>query len=890
MVKDNIFKRKIISWSLVFIMAASMLPVLFLISLNEVSGESLVKIGNGGVMYAKSKLGKGADGRYYYCSPYGDGSRELKLQIKRKGVYHICYCINPWNTINTGSGYKANSYAKSVKLKETNRATREYLGSIMAFSYNKGRGDGVSGTNGNDYYMATQMIIWQFVTGHRSNVKDKFTPYIKDGYYKAIRNRPAWKSYLKILANAKKYYYGPSFKGKTIKLKETSPGSGKFRKTIADVKGVGLSAVIMNGVSVKKNGNKYTFALEKEVPKNKAKMVTFKMNVNTGLPADQKPLIFDPVRLVSRRQGLAYGSNLPRRYKVMVWSAATLKDKQRPGELKIVKKTSDGSPVNGFKFFVKGKTSAGKSFEKIFGPTDENGIIVNDIDAGTYEITELMDKDQNLKYRRPESRTVTLEDGDDETIEFENEVKTGNGRILKTADDGHVGDITFNIKGTADWGEYIETNVTTSKAEYSEVKGEEKVTENSTEDSEQQGNDIKQESELEGSDAPGEFIDEAGEIIDTPDEIVSDNETGNSIKEIEDRGGKCGISDFELPAGEYVITEVNPAPALYKDTTPVNITVNDGDHIYIKFHNVRKYSIKTSAVDIKNGTNTAFAEKNARVVDNVKLTGLRAGDTYTVVGRLMHKNGSKSVKEVKSADDKAVISAKTFKAEDEAETVNISYDFDAHGMAGKDIVVYEYLLAGTKTAYVKENKIIDIKKLKADALSAEDNIDNEEQTIHFPLIRTTATVSGSHRAKISNEPVEIVDEVSYGNLTPGEKYTLTGELMDANTGKPIGVKVKHDFIPEKVSGKENIIFKYRAAKAKKSNLVVFETLTARGKIVGEHRDLKDRNQTVEFTDEERSSGLNVKTGDENRMSLFVIFTVMLVAGSGIIALYSGRRN
>ena len=105
-----------------------------------------------------------------------------------------------------------------------------------------------------------------------------------------------------------------------------------------------------------------------------------------------------------------------------MWFAATLKDKQRPGELKIVKKTSDGSPVNGFKFFVKGKTSAGKSFEKIFGPTDENGIIVNDIDAGTYEITELMDKDQNLKYRRPESRTVTLEDGDDETIEFENEV------------------------------------------------------------------------------------------------------------------------------------------------------------------------------------------------------------------------------------------------------------------------------------------------------------------------------------------------------------------------------------------------------------------------------------------------------------------------------------
>ena len=119
---------------------------------------------------------------------------------------------------------------------------------------------------------------------------------------------------------------------------------------------------------------------------------------------------------------------------------------------------------------------------------------------------------------------------------------------------------------------------------------------------------------------------------------------------------------------EYVITEVNPAPALYKDTTPVNITVNDGDHIYIKFHNVRKYSIKTSAVDIKNGINTVFAEKNARVVDNVKLTGLRAGDTYTVVGRLMHKNGSKSIKEVKSADDKAVISAKTFKAEDEAET------------------------------------------------------------------------------------------------------------------------------------------------------------------------------------------------------------------------------
>ena len=97
----------------------------------------------------------------------------------------------------------------------------------------------------------------------------------------------------------------------------------------------------------------------------------------------------------------------------------------------------------------------------------------------------------------------------------------------------------------------------------------------------------------------------------------------------------------------------------------------------------------------------------------------------------------------------------------------------------------------------------------------------------------------------------IVDTVYYWDLTPGKEYTLKGTLMNPETKKPITVDGKEitaetTFVPEKADGEVDVEFTVNTETLKGVTGVFFEELYLDGKLVDEHKDYDDDEQTVYF--------------------------------------------
>ena len=64
-------------------------------------------------------------------------------------------------------------------------------------------------------------------------------------------------------------------------------------------------------------------------------------------------------------------------------------------------------------------------------------------------------------------------------------------------------------------------------------------------------------------------------------------------------------------------------------------------------------------------------------------------------------------------------------------------------------------------------------------------LDDENQTVYIPSVRTTASDKDGNREIFANGVVTVVDEVVYTKLIPGQTYTVTGTLMNRDTGEAL---------------------------------------------------------------------------------------------------------
>lgn len=340
-----------------------------------------------------------------------------------------------------------------------------------------------------------------------------------------------------------------------------------------------------------------------------------------------------------------------------------------------------------------------------------------------------------------------------------------------------------------------------------------------------------------------------------------------------------------LPYDTYTVQElrVSANEGLGLATFIVTVT-RDGYEINLGTIDDSPLAIMTTATSVSGDIVIGVGEE-VTIVDSISYEGLTINQEYTVVTTVMDAETGEAVSDSATTTVTPKLSYGTFE---------IEVTLDVTALIGRDLVVFEQV-------YDSDGLL---------TLSHED-LEDELQTVTVdtPEIGTSASSDGD-MVNIG-EVVTIVDTVTYSGLNAGETYTLTGTLMDAETGEAITVedgpiyelydsetgewleldevyaeyeyvvftsdnhmvvgvdddtKVAYEesewreaeltpvtataeFVAEDSDGTVEVVFIVDTTGLAGKTLVVFESLTSvSGKVIATHEDLTDEGQTVVVKD------------------------------------------
>ena len=250
---------------------------------------------------------------------------------------------------------------------------------------------------------------------------------------------------------------------------------------------------------------------------------------------------------------------------------------------------------------------------------------------------------------------------------------------------------------------------------------------------------------------------------------------------------------------------------------------DEGQTVYVP-------KIRTKALDANTRLNQVKADSNATVVDTVTYENLLPGKKYTMKGVLMTSAGNALM-----VNGRTITASTEFTPTTPNGSVDVTFNFDASEIGGRKLVFYEYL------------------ELDGDTVASHTDISDTDQTIYVPSIKTTIIDSenGSHNAAADKE-ITLIDTVRYNGLEVGRKYSVTGTLVDKETGKALlddagkEITASNEFTAEKPNGTIEITFKFSGVSLAGKTTVAFEHMYTEGKEVAVHADLRDEGQTEYF--------------------------------------------
>ena len=317
-----------------------------------------------------------------------------------------------------------------------------------------------------------------------------------------------------------------------------------------------------------------------------------------------------------------------------------------------------------------------------------------------------------------------------------------------------------------------------------------------------------------------------------------------------DGSAKVDDSVGAMPYGDYTLEELscdnNKGKILYKGEFSIRrdkVTVDIGT---IENHSEPTPVITTQASDAKTQYQIIKPSADTDIVDKVTITDTMAGREYTITGTLMDKETGEAI----TVNGNPVTASQTFTSDGTKKVLDMHFTFDSSALGGKTVVVCEKLTYGDYVA------------------ATEEDMENKDQTIYFPEIHTTATDSETaDHLTLADSRAVITDTVTYTNLLKGETYTLSGVLMDKETGKELlvdGEPVTQEmaFTAGRASGTKKLKFEFDTTGLAGKSFVVYETLTLEDVEVAEHKDINDEGQTIHIpaaqtTATDDSSKINV---------------------------------
>ena len=279
---------------------------------------------------------------------------------------------------------------------------------------------------------------------------------------------------------------------------------------------------------------------------------------------------------------------------------------------------------------------------------------------------------------------------------------------------------------------------------------------------------------------------------------------------------------------QYKVEELDTEETFgYQLPDSQTVELSEGEIASVSFHN-KPIEIGTKAT--VEGEKEVDPLDKVTLTDTVSYTGLVPGKEYKVTGVLMDKETGEKL----LVNGKEITAETTFIAETKNGSVDVTFIFDATGLHGKEIVVFEDLY--------RENVL----------LATHADINDEGQTIKIknPEIGTKATADG--KKEITADKITITDVVSYKDLTPGKEYKLTGVLMNKATNDKLLIDGKEitaeaTFTPKATPGEVEMTFTFDARElTAETEVVVFETLYRNGIEIAVHADIEDEGQTVKI--------------------------------------------
>ena len=373
------------------------------------------------------------------------GNSRTKLMIKDSSGSRQIMCIESGIPYNAGGTYDSKSGTNSSYFQNLPTTAQYGIMLTSVYGWRPGKTAPISGTNEDDFSMATQIILWEYQQQLRTSpttLKANSYGVPADTYFKGIKGRPAEKCYNWLLTQMQNHATIPSFASNksssattyTLKYNQAADNYSltltDTNNTLSDIK---FSA---SGITVSRSGNKYTFTSNKMI--ETAVSVTAQKNV-PGI--DGNFLIWG----YPGKQTMMSGAEDPVVFYLKIKTETT-------GVGHIVKHSEDGKVAN-IKFNI-----AGNGVNQTF-TTKMDGTVDIELMPGVYTVTELTED----KYEPQNVQRVTIVSGNTSTVTFSNTLKRGDLQVIKSSEDNLVEGVTFHLYGTSLSGISVDEYAVTDK-------------------------------------------------------------------------------------------------------------------------------------------------------------------------------------------------------------------------------------------------------------------------------------------------------------------------------------------------------------------------------------------------------------------------------------------
>lgn len=661
--------------------------------------------------------------------------------------------------------------------------------------------------------LATQIVIWCIQDGWYDNSSEStalnyFTANMGNTLASNVKT-----VYGKIKANMKEYGKVPSFSSNRERELIYNSTTKKWSLTLTDRNGVAdqfnWSSILSkySYLSVSATSDSVTFTSTKAFDTK-----TINANFNKSEFTAIKAVRLIPIAgQTNQQECISYKTSAdPPTATVKLYA------EESTGDLKIIK-TSDDGKVSGITFTVRttGMTEVGKY------TTDSNGeIVIGDLKAGTYVVFESVPQG----YENQEAQTITVESGKTAVVKFNNVLKKGDLKIIKTSEDGNVEGISFRVIDTST-GALLGTYTTGKNGEilvgdlkpgkYAVVEavpaGYEKqetkyVTVESGKTAEVSFKNVLKKSEIiTSASISGEkaAFTKQNDII-TVDDIVScadlikgreytvkgilmNKATGAAFtvngrpitaESIFTAGSTSGLVkvSFSFPASAITDkTELVVFESLYSSGVKIaeHSDINDeGQTVRIHVPSISTAASVNGVKEIYSASGTVTIKDTVSYTDLISSSSFAAGvdSEYILRAVLMDKGTGEPF----LVNGKQITAEKRFTAAGEKGSVDVYLTFDASCISAKtELVVFESL-------YFHGSKI---------AEHSDINDKGQTVTVHAPSIGTIATANGSKEIFSASAAV-VIKDTGYINIE--HNYSYFG-LQTCNTVTVKGFDPQKDY-------------------------------------------------------------------------------------------------